>query len=95
MRCGAVRAFAIGMDAMGKPHLLDRVRQAIRLRHYSSRTEEAYVGWIWRFILFHKKRHPADMGELETNAFLSGLASAKHVSASTQTQAFMCADVPL
>jgi integron integrase len=78
------------MDAMGKPHLLDRVRQAIRLRHYSSRTEEACVGWIRRFILFHKRRHPADMGELESNAFLSDLASAKHVSASTQMQA-LCA----
>ena len=90
LRCGAMRACAIGMDAVGKPHLLDRVRQAIRPRHYSSRTEEAYVGWIRRFILFHKKWHPADMGEMETNAFLSELASAKHVSASTQMQA-LCA----
>jgi integron integrase len=78
------------MDAMGKLHLLDQVRQAIRLRHYSPRTEEAYVSWIRRFILFHKKRHPADMEAMETNAFLSDLASAGHVSASTQTQA-LCA----
>ena len=78
------------MDAIGKPHLLDQVRQAIRLRHYSPRTEEAYVGWIRRFILFHKKRHPAEMGEAETNSFLSDLASERHVSASTQTQA-LCA----
>jgi len=67
-----------------------KIGQAIRLRHYSPRTEEAYVGWIRRFILFHKKRHPAEMGEAETNSFLSDLASERHVSASTQTQA-LCA----
>jgi integrase len=78
------------MDDTGKPRLLDQVRQAIRLRHYSPRTEEAYIGWIRRFILFHGKRHPAEMSAEETNAFLSDLASAKHVSASTQTQA-LCA----
>ncbi|MBI4588344.1 MAG: phage integrase N-terminal SAM-like domain-containing protein, partial [Candidatus Rokubacteria bacterium] len=48
-----------------KPRLLDRVRQAIRTRHYSYKTEEAYVGWIRRFILFHNKRHPLEMGETE------------------------------
>jgi hypothetical protein len=57
------------------PKLLDRVRIAIRTRHYSLRTEEAYVGWIRRYIFFHNKRHPADMGEPEINSFLSRSAS--------------------
>jgi len=71
-----------------KPKLLDQVRQAIRTRHYSPRTEETYVGWIKRFIFFHDKRHPAEMGEAEIAAFLSSLACESHVSASTQNQAF-------
>jgi integron integrase len=70
-----------------RPRLLDRVREAVRARHYSIRTEEAYVGWIRRFILFHGKRHPNEMGESEINAFLSHLATTEKVSASTQTQA--------
>jgi integron integrase len=70
------------------PRLLDRVREACRLRHYSLRTEEAYVAWIKRFILFHNKRHPLEMGAAEINAFLTDLAVARHVSASTQNQAF-------
>ena len=70
-----------------KPRLLDQVRQAIRTRHYSYMTEKAYVGWIKRFIFFHKKRHPAEMGEVEIGRFLSGLATDSHVSASTQNQA--------
>ena len=70
-----------------KPRLLDQVRQAIRTRHYSPRTEETYVGWIKRFIFFHNKRHPAEMGEKEIAQFLSSLASDSHVSASTQNQA--------
>jgi len=69
------------------PRLLDRVRQAIRLRHYSRRTEEAYAGWIRRFILFHRRRHPREMGEAEVTAFLSSLAVERRVSASTQNQA--------
>ena len=69
------------------PKLLDRVRAAIRARHYSLRTEEAYVGWIRRFILFHNKRHPAEMGESEINQFLTHLAVAENVAASTQNQA--------
>jgi len=52
-----------------QPRLLDRVREAVRVRHYSIRTEEAYVQWIKRFILFHNKRHPMEMGEKEINAF--------------------------
>jgi integron integrase len=71
----------------GQPRLLDRVRIAIRSRHYSLRTEESYVGWIRRFILFHGKRHPQEMGEKEINAYLSDLAVRGRVSASTQTQA--------
>jgi integron integrase len=71
----------------GQPRLLDRVRQAIRARHYSLRTEEAYVGWIRRYILFHKKRHPMEMGEAEINAFVTHLAVDEGVGASTQTQA--------
>ena len=69
------------------PKLLDQVREAIRTRHYSLRTEEAYVGWVKRFILFHGKRHPVDMGEVEIKAFLSHLAVNDRVSASTQNQA--------
>src|SRR6266498_246676 len=70
-----------------KPKLLDQVRQAIRTRHYSYMTEKAYVGWIKRFIFFHHKRHPAEMGENEIGRFLSSLATDSHVSASTQNQA--------
>jgi len=69
------------------PKLLDQVRDAIRTRHYSYRTEEAYVHWIRRFILFHGKRHPTEMGAAEVSAFLSSLATDAHVSASTQNQA--------
>jgi hypothetical protein len=71
----------------GAPRLLDRVRAALRTRHYSRRTETAYIGWIRRFILFHNKRHPTQMAEPEINAFLSHLAIAGGVSASTQNQA--------
>src|SRR5262245_10984379 len=88
----------------GQPRLLDRVRQAIRARHYSLRTEEAYVGWIRRYILFHGKRHPMEMGETEINAFVIHLASDEGVGASTQTQALsailflyrhvLCRDLP-
>jgi integron integrase len=69
------------------PKLLDRVRYAIRARHYSVSTERAYVGWIKRFILYHYKRHPLEMGEKEITSFLSHLAVERHVSASTQNQA--------
>jgi integron integrase len=70
-----------------KPKLLDQVRQAIQTRHYSYMTERAYVHWIKRFILFHNKRHPEEMGEAEIGRFLSSLATDSHVSASTQNQA--------
>jgi len=62
------------------PKLLDQVRSAIRVRHYSRRTEDSYVHWIRRFILFHGKRHPSEMGEREITAFLSDLAVTKHVA---------------
>ncbi len=67
---------------------LEQVRQALRARHYSRRTEDVYVMWIKRFIFFHKVRHPAEMGGPEINAFLSHLALKEHVSSSTQNQAF-------
>lgn len=67
--------------------LLDRVRGAIRARHYSRRTEEAYVHWIRRFIVFHGKRHPRDLGAAEIAAFLTWLAVERHVVAATQNQA--------
>ncbi len=70
-----------------KPRLLDRVRGALRARHYSHRTEDAYVGWIKRYIFFHDKRHPAEMGAAEATRFLTSLAVDGHVAASTQNQA--------
>jgi site-specific recombinase XerD len=70
-----------------QPKLLDQVRDAIRARHYSLRTEEAYVRWTKRFILFHDKRHPSEMGVQEVQQFLTHLAVAGRVAASTQSQA--------
>lgn len=67
--------------------LLDQVRDAIQLRHYSYRTEETYVQWIRRYILFHNKRHPIEMGKPEIEAFLTHLAVQRQVAASTQNQA--------
>lgn len=69
------------------PRLLDRLRQRIRLRHYSLRTETAYVDWVRRFILFHGKRHPQSMGAVEVADFLTHLAADRGVSAATQNQA--------
>ena len=69
------------------PKLLDQLRAALRTRHYSIRTEESYVAWARRFILFHGKRHPRDMGAPQIAAYLTHLASERHVSASTQNQA--------
>jgi len=69
------------------PRLLDQVRDHLRLKHYSLRTEQAYVGWIKRYIIFHGKRHPAEMGKPELEAFLTSLAVQRNVSPSTQTQA--------
>jgi len=84
------------MDAAGSqagsrgarpPKLLDRVRASLRVRHYSQRTEAAYVGWIRRYIHFHGVRHPDEMGSAEVVEFLSDLAVNGQVSASTQNQA--------
>jgi site-specific recombinase XerD len=71
----------------GKPKLLDLVRETIRRKHYSIRTEEASVDWIKRFIFFHHKRHAADMSEPEIVKFLNHLAVQQKVAASTQNQA--------
>ncbi len=68
--------------------LLDQVRDAIRLKHYSTSTENSYVNWIKRFVLFHNKRHPNEMGAREVEAFLTHLAVKEKVAASTQNQAF-------
>jgi integron integrase len=68
--------------------LLDQLRDAIRIKHYSYSTEKTYVHWAKRYILFHNKRHPAEMGAPEIEAFLSHLAQEANVSASTQNQAF-------
>jgi hypothetical protein len=76
-----------------KLKLLDQVREAIRMRHYSVRTEEAYVRWIKRFTLFHGKRHPLEMGADEITRFLSALAVQGHVSASTPKSGALCADL--
>jgi len=70
-----------------KPRLLDQVRETIRRKHYSIRTEEAYLDWIKRYIFFHHKRHPAEMGESEMEQFLNHLAVQKKVAAATQNQA--------
>ena len=75
---------------MEQPHskkLLDQVRDALRLKHYSYRTEQAYVDWITRYILYHGKRHPQEMDAAEAQAFLTHLAVEKNVAASTQNQA--------
>ena len=78
---------AAAMDSTHPPGLLDRVRDRIRLKHYSIRTEQAYVDWIRRFILFHGKQHPAGLGAAEVEAFLTHLAVDGRVASSTQNQA--------
>jgi integrase len=72
---------------MTPPHLMEQVREEIRARHYSRRTEDAYVHWIRRFIVFHGRRHPRDLGALEISAFVTWLAVEQRVAASTQNQA--------
>jgi len=77
-----------GQPELGlRPRLLDQVRDSLRRRRYSLRTEKVYIHWIRRFILFHGKRHPREMGAEEVTLFLSHLARAGRVSASTQNQA--------
>jgi len=68
--------------------LLDRAKDILRRNHYSIRTEQAYIGWMVRYIHFHQKRHPQDMGVPEIEAFLTHLAVEGNVSGSTQNQAF-------
>jgi hypothetical protein len=77
------------VSTMGKrpKKLLDQVREAVRLKHYSIRTAESYVAWINRYILFHHKRHPREMGSPEVEAFLTPLAVAQKVAAPTHNQA--------
>jgi integron integrase len=75
------------MDQNQPPKLLDQVRDALRVKHYAYRTEESYLQWIHRFIVFHGKRHPKDMGESEVQAYLTHLAVQGNVAASTQNQA--------
>ncbi len=70
-------------DRERSPRLLDRVREAIRVRHYSIRIEDTYVHWIRRFVLSHDKRHPAQMGEPDVTRFLTHLAVDKHVAPAT------------
>jgi integron integrase len=92
------------MDATDPPRLLTRVRDRIRFKHYSIRTEGAYVDWIRRFIVFHGKRHPSELGAADVEVFLTDLAVTRHVSASTQNQAksailflykeVLCAELP-
>lgn len=76
-----------GQTEVAKPKFLEQVRTILRTRHYSLRTEDAYAGWIRRFILFHAKRHPREMGAPEVAAFLNHLARERAVSAATQNQA--------
>ncbi|MFZ2724714.1 MAG: integron integrase [Methylococcaceae bacterium] len=75
------------LEVAKAPKLLDQVRDKIRLKHYSIRTEQSYVEWIKRFILFHHKRHPKEMGVVEIEAFLTYLAVDRHISASSQNTA--------
>ncbi len=75
------------ITSFNKPKLLERAREILRAKYYSRRTEEAYLGWMRRFILFHGKRHPAEMAEPEVAQFLSDLTLQHDVSASTQNQA--------
>lgn len=87
---GSKAPASITTDSSPSPKLLDQMRAALRVRHYSRRTEETYCQWVKQFIFYHHVRHPAEMAEPEINAFLSHLAVNKKVSASTQNQA-LCA----
>lgn len=84
---GATMSPPVATIATEKPKLLDQVRHAIRVRHMARSTEKTYVDWIRKFILFHNKRHPLEMGKEEVSAFLTHLAIVGNVSASTQNQA--------
>lgn len=73
----------------GKPRLLDQMRDVIRVKHYAIRTERVYCEWVKRFLLFHRYRHPVEMGAPEQEAFFTDLAVRRKVSASTQNQALV------
>ncbi|SRR5258706_15220197 len=73
--------------SLQQPKLIPRLREALRVRHYSLKTEKAYIHWVRRFIFHHEVRHPKDMGANEVAAFLSHLAQQRRVAASTQNQA--------
>lgn len=75
------------IGVLSQPKLLDQIRTHLRVNHYSKKTEEAYIGWIKRFILFHNKRHPNEMGKDEIQKFINHLAVEQNVSSSTQNQA--------
>ena len=83
----AANLSSAGVVPNPKARLLDQVREVIRVKHYSIRTEDAYVQWIKRFIFFHGKRHPREMGEAEIEAFLTDLVVQGKVAAATQNQA--------
>jgi len=74
-----------GASAPQGKKLLDVYREALRVRHYSYRTEETYISWVRQYILFHDKRHPRDMGVAEINAFITYLVNEKNIAASTHT----------
>ena len=83
----SIKAILSGAEPPRPPKLLERVRDGIRRKHYSLRTEDTYVHWIKRFIYFHGKRHPGDLGEAEVTAFLNDLARVRNVASATQNQA--------
>jgi len=85
---------AVSYTVSQSPKLLDRVRAEMRAKHYSLKTEQAYIRWIKHYILYHSKRHPDELGENEINAFIRHLAVNRNVSSSTQNQA-LCAIVYL
>src|SRR5690606_29543714 len=94
-RNDGVRGREAGVGGGGEePRLLDRVRGRLRVKHYSLRTEQAYVAWIRRFILANGKRHPRELGGAEVEAFLTGLATQGRVAAGTQHQAAAAGVVP-
>ncbi len=89
-RFGSFSAGGSAEKSDKQPKLLDRLRLALRARHYSRRTEQTYCHWVKKYIYFHNVKHPGEMGEQEINAFLTHLAVKEKVSASTQNQA-LCA----
>ena len=83
----SIKAILSGAEPPRPPKLLEQVRDAIRRKHYSLRTEDTYVHWIKRFIYFHGKRHARELGEAEVTAFLNDLARVRKVASATQHQA--------